>query len=130
MNAIEKLLKLDANKIKMPQKDVEVKRLSESLGEKIVFKLKGVPAPERDSIREMAINSDSEVNITEFRKGMILAGVSEPNLRDESLRKHFNAATPYDLIDKLFLPGESDALYEQITELSGFGEDAVAEIKN
>jgi hypothetical protein len=129
MNAIEKLLKLDANKLQLPTKEVEVSRLSDLTGGQYILKLQAVSAPETESIREMATKND-EVDISEVRKGIILAGVKEPNLRDETLRKHFGAATPYDLIDKLFLPGEREAIYEQISMLSGYADGAVAEVKN
>jgi hypothetical protein len=129
MNAIEKLLKLDSNKIQLPCKEVEITRLSKLLGEKFIVKLQAVGAPESDSIRDMAIKNDG-VDVNELRKGHILAGVREPNLRDESLRKHFGAVTPYDLLDKLFLPGEREALYEEISKLSGYDDGAVAEVKN
>jgi hypothetical protein len=129
MNVIEKLLKLDTNKIQLPTKEIEVTRLSKLLGEKFVLSLQAVGSPESDAIRDMAFKDD-DVDVIEVRKGHILAGVKEPNLRDESLRKHFGAATPYDLLDKLFLPGEREALYEEISKLSGFGEGAVTEVKN
>jgi hypothetical protein len=129
MNTIEKLLKLDSNKIQLPSKEVEITRLSKLLGEQFILKLQAVSAPEAESIREMAIKND-DVDIIEIRKGMILAGIKEPNLRDESLRKHFGAATPYDLLDKLFLPGESESIYEELNKLSGYDDNAVAEIKN
>jgi hypothetical protein len=129
MNAIEKLLKLDVNKLQLPTKEVEVERLSKLTGEQFILKLQAVSAPETESIRDMATKND-EVNIVEVRKGIILAGVKEPNLRDETLRKHFGSATPYDLIDKLFLPGEIEAIYNQISNLSGYDDGAVAEVKN
>jgi hypothetical protein len=129
MNAIEKLLKLDSNKLQLPTKEVEVSRLSNLTGEQYILKLKAVSASETESIRDMATKND-DVDIAEVKKGIILAGVVEPNLRDETLKKHFSAATPYDLIDKLFLPGEKEAIYDQISKLSGYGEGAVAEVKN
>jgi hypothetical protein len=129
MNAIEKLLKLDSNKIQLPTKEVEIPRLSKLLGEQFVFKLQAVSASDTESIREMAIKNDN-VDIFEIRKGIILAGVKEPNLRDESLRTHFGAVTPYDLLDKLFLAGEKEAIYEEINKLSGYDEGSVTEVKS
>jgi hypothetical protein len=129
MNIIEKLLKLDAGKIELPQKEVEIKRLSKLSGEKVIFKLQGVHPDKQDSIREMAIKGD-KIDVAEVRLENILEGVKEPNLRDAALMKHFGAATPYDLVNKLLLPGEQDALYENIQELSGYGDDAVQEVKN
>lgn len=130
MNTIELLLKMDAKKIQMPTKEVVIKRLSDAAGAPVKFKLQGVDSPTSDSIREMAMKDNGTINIDEVRKATILAGVKEPNLRDSSLAAHFGAATPYDLIDKILAPGEKDALYGEITNLSGYDEDAVAEVKN
>ncbi|MCM3599394.1 XkdN-like protein [Robertmurraya korlensis] len=129
MNAIEKLLKLDASKLQMPTKEVEVKRLSDLLGEQFIVKIKGISSDKLDEIRDMAIKDDV-LDVNEVRKATVLSGIAEPNLRDEELCKHIGAATPYDLVDKLFLPGEKDALYEQINKLSGYNEGAVEDIKN
>lgn len=129
MNTVEMLLKLDAKKIELPKKEVEVKRLSDLVGSPFILKLQGLDSKTQDEVREMGIK-ENDIDYKEVKLGTILAGVKEPSLRDESLRKHFGAVTPYDLIQKLFTPGESDALYEEISKLSGYGDNAVEEIKN
>ena len=60
----------------------------------------------------------------------VLAGVKEPNLKNKELMEKFNAPTPKELLQKLLLSGEITNLYNVISELSGYGPDSVAEVKN
>jgi hypothetical protein len=133
MNTIEQLLSLDANKLELPKREVEVTRLSDLTGKKVIFKLQGLDTETVDSIREMSIKENS-VSTSELRAGFILAGVKEPNLRDPALLKKFGVPTPPEVVNKLLLPGERDTLFEEISDLSGFGEGTVTkqieEIKN
>jgi hypothetical protein len=129
MNTIEKLLKLDFNKLQLPSKEVEITRLSELTGDQVIFKLRGVDSDTLDSIRDMATKGD-RYDILEARVGTVVAGVVEPNLKEPTLIKHFGVVTPYDLVKKMLTPGESEALYEIISKLSGYDEGAVAEVKN
>lgn len=50
----------------------------------------------------------------------VLAGVTEPNLRDMQLCERFGAATPVELVAKMFLPGEIEEIAEHIERLSGY----------
>jgi Phage XkdN-like tail assembly chaperone protein, TAC len=128
MNTLEMLLKMDAKKAKLPRKDVEIKRYSQP-DNPAIFSLQGLDAETLENIREMA-DKESGMDFTEIKLGSVLAGVISPNLRDGDLLRHYEAATPHDLIKKLFSPGEIDRLYDVISELSGYGKDAVEEIKN
>jgi Phage XkdN-like tail assembly chaperone protein, TAC len=135
MNVLETLLALDKNKLALPTKVVEVKRLSEVAGKPVIFVLQGLTQERVQSIREMAtkMNPDtkeSEMDFNEIRLATIAAGVKEPNLRDKNLLEYYGVPTPYELIKKLLLPGEIDALYEQISILTGFDEKVVQEVKN
>jgi hypothetical protein len=129
MNTIDLLLGLDSNKIEFPKREVELTRLTELTGQKVIFKLQGLDGETVDSIRQMAMKEDG-INNTELRVGFILAGVKEPNLRDAALMKKFGVPTPPEVINKLLTPGERDQLFEEISDLSGFGEEYVSEIKN
>ncbi|UGB31709.1 phage tail assembly chaperone [Metabacillus sp. B2-18] len=120
------LLNIDPKKFELPSKQVKIKRL----GEDAVFTLKGLDNPRIEEIREMATNKDGELNIAEFQAETILSAVIEPNLRNGEYLKHFGVATPYDLVDKLFLPGERQYIYGTIQDLSGFADDAIEEVKN
>ena len=120
------LLNIDPKKFELPSTKVKIKRL----GEDAVFTVKGLDNKRLDEIREMCTNSEGELNTSNFQAELILTGVIEPNLRSEEYSKHFGVVTPYDLIDKLFLPGERQYLYGTIQELSGYSDDAIEEVKN
>ena len=55
MNTLDLLLKLDESKIKKPTKQVEIRRLSEVLGEKVVFTCQAVTANKMAEIQEMVL---------------------------------------------------------------------------
>ena len=61
-------------------------------------------------------------------------GIKEPNFADENLLKHFNAFTPIDIFEKLFLAGEVNDIYNKIAKLSGYDKDEkeknIEEVKN
>ncbi|PGT89216.1 XkdN-like protein [Bacillus sp. AFS040349] len=120
------LLNIDPKKFDLPTKQVKIKRL----GEDAVFTIKGLNNPRLEEIREMATNKEGEINSAEVQVETILSGIVEPNLRNGEYLKHFGVATPYDLVDKLFLPGERQYIYGTIQDLSGFADDAIEEIKN
>ncbi len=44
-------------------------------------------------------------------------GIKEPNFADKGLLKHFNAFTPIDVFEKLFLAGEVNNIYNKIVSL-------------
>lgn len=60
---------------------------------------------------------------------MILAGVTDPDFRNKELNEKYGAATPADLVKKLFLPGEIDDLCREIEKLSGYRQNMVEEVK-
>lgn len=134
-NILDLLLKADLTKIRRPIKNVEIKRLSEVLGETVVFKCEALDAEKFNEIQENAlqINEKGEfesINTSEMQIFAILEGVKEPNLKSRELMDKFGAVTPKELIKALLLPGEISNLYSMISDLSGFTKDAVAEIKN
>lgn len=131
MSALDLLLKLDQTKLKRPTKEVEVKRLSALTGEKVVFLCEALTADEMEGIQEQVLNvKEQDVDVGEMQKLAVLAGVKEPNLKSKELLENYNAVTPKELLKKLLLPGEIAALYNTISDLSGYGEDAVEELKN
>lgn len=135
MNTIDLLLGLDTNKIQKPTREVEIKRLSAIAGSKVIFKCQAVDADTYSDIQQNAINLSSKGDVTSINMGemqtfMVLGGVIEPSLKDQALLSHYCSVTPKDLVSKLLLPGEVTTLFNVINELSGFGEDAVEDIKN
>lgn len=134
-NALDLLLNSDLSKIKRPTKDVEITRLSEVLGETMVFKCEALDAEKFNEIQDNAlvINEKGEfqnINTSELQIFTIMEGVKEPNLKSKELLTKLGAITPKDAIKLLLLPGEISNLYNVISDLSGFNKDTVQEIKN
>ncbi len=133
-NTLDLLLKLNPDQITKPSRQVEMKRLSEVLGEKVVFTCQAINADKFSEIQEQAVkigNGQIEnIDTGEIQIFTILEGVKEPSLKSKELREKLNCHTPKELVTRLLLPGEITQLYNIISELSGFGGDTVAEIKN
>jgi len=128
---LDLLLKLDQSKLKRPTREVEIKRLSDLTGEKVVFVCEALTADEMGGIQEMVLDvKKQDVDVPEMQVLTVLAGVKEPNLKDKDLLGCYNVPTPKELLRKLLLPGEIAALYQTISDLSGYGEGAVREVKN
>lgn len=125
MNALEKLLKADAEKItEKPKKTIEIKRLSKVLGSKFEITVEALDADLLAEISEShtEYSKTGKVKSTDnFGIGVetILNGVVEPNLRDKELLNHFGCTTPSDLVKKLFLAGEMGLIANTISELCG-----------
>lgn len=135
MNTVDLLLGLDTKSILKPVKDIEIKRLSTIAGSPVIFKCQAVDSDDYNDIQQNAIKLNSKGDLTGIDMGemqlfMVLGGVQEPNLKDAKLLSHFGVVTPKELVKKLLLPGELTTLFNEINNLSGFGDNAVEEIKN
>lgn len=139
MSLIDKLLSTDAGKLtEKPFKIYEVPRLSEKLGMKFEVRLEAVPPQRYAEIQRQAIDFSKkgnfkDVNMFDPKITTLLAGIKEPDLKDNRLLDHFGAVTPKELIMKLFLAGEIDDIRNEIDTLSGYEKDeeeADEEIKN
>lgn len=128
---LDLLLQVDEAKLIKPRREVEIKRLSESVGQKVVFTCEAIAPAKMAEIQEMVMDvRKQEVDIPEMQLMTVLAGVKEPNLKSNELLDKFKAPTPKELLLRLLLPGEIQSLYNIISELSGYGEKAVEEVKN
>ncbi|NLY09364.1 MAG: hypothetical protein GXZ11_05635 [Tissierellia bacterium] len=79
------------------------------------------------------------IDSTSFKGGghedqyLIYTCCEEPNLRDKELQETYECSEPFDIVDKIFLPGEIQRTAKLLTEACGYKEDAakvVEEIKN
>lgn len=134
MSLVDKLLQLDVAKIKMPEKEIEIKRLSELLGEKVIFKIKAIDGEKYADIQRMSIDYDNmgkikDIDNFKLQVLTIIEGVVDPNFKDKQLLDHYNCATPEDLVKKLLLAGEIVDLANEIAVLSGF-ETEPEDVKN
>ena len=107
----------------LPEKRVEVKRLSRLAGEPVVFRLKALTY---DQTRRVQDKPRGEQAVE-----MVLLGCTEPNWRAPGLLDPAkNIATPIDAIKAKLTAGEIDELYIEIQMLSGYIDRALADVKN
>ena len=138
MNLVDILLNADTNAVLAEKtEEYEVERLSKILGEKFVLTLKAIPAKRYSEIQTTAINMNGKRKSVDLYKMQMLTlneGIKEPNLADTNLLKKFNATTPFDMYEKLFLAGEITDIANKISALSGYSEEEkqqnIEEIKN
>lgn len=124
---LELLLALDKSKIKRPTQSYEITRLSKLAGEKVSFTLQACTADEFEEIGEIANGDSATAQIFTLIKSVI-----EPNLKDPKLLEAYDATTPKELLQNpdFLLPGERYQLYSFASDLAGYGEDAIVELKN
>ena len=134
MNAVELLMSVDRGKIEaLPEKTIELKRLSEMVGEPYNVTMRAIPARRAVEILSTGADRDGGVDYGKAFDANLLtvaAGLVEPDLKDRSLQKHFGAATPKDLAEKVFTGGEIAQMATIIMQLSGYGTETETEIKN
>lgn len=107
----------------LPEKRVEVKRLSRLAGEPVVFRLKALTY---DQTRRVQDKPRGEQAVE-----MVLLGCTEPNWRAPGLLDPAkNIATPIDAIKAKLTAGEIDELAVEIQMLGGYIVRALEDIKN
>ncbi len=132
MNTIERLLKLDAGKLKTPEKEVKIKL--KKVGEEFIFPCKAVDPEMVSELQENSIEFKkgdiNKIKMYDTKVMTIIEGC--PSIfKSSELMKHFGAATPKDLVKKLLVSGEIDELKGKIDKLGGYEkEDNEDEIKN
>lgn len=127
MGIFEKLLETDPEKIsKRETKKIEVKRLSELFGEPFVVECRPLNSEQLEHIGEI-----SKTN-AETRKNTVLEAcrVEGKKFSCKELREKFGVVTGGDVLNQLFLLGEVSALYQTVSEMSGYGKNVVEEVKN
>ena len=137
MSLVDKLMAIDKGAFAEERTGIyRVKRLSEIIGEPIDIKLRALPGDLYVDITTRMLDKNGNPAFTktyDVNALLVVEGVAEPNLKDESLQKHFGAASPKELAKKLFQGGELTAVANEITKLSGFSqsdEEIEAEVKN
>ena len=132
MNIIDKLMKIDAGMLETPTAIHEM--YVTKIGEKLEFEIQAINPERMDDIQQKAVKIENgEVVGVDLYKTKVLTILEGcPMFKDKALREHFNCPTPKELIGKLLLKGEIDALVEAIDNLSELKEikGAEDEIKN
>lgn len=134
MNTVDLLLKMDAGKIaEIPSREMEIKRLSDIAGEPFMVKVTAIAGQRFSELAGAALGDDGKVDFGRAygsNSQIAVAGLVDPDLTNKDLQAHFKAATPKELLEKLFLGGEITRIADAITDLSGYGKDTEEKVKN
>ncbi|AWI04062.1 phage tail assembly chaperone [Clostridium drakei] len=132
MSKIDLLLKLDKSKLVRPTKEIEIKRLSEVLGEPFSVTVQSITADEFEDIQNaVSINADGKVESEKnIQAKYVVSGIKDPDFNNQQIIEQFGAINAAEAVNNIFLPGEITAIFNVINELSGFSKDSVKEIKN
>lgn len=125
LSVVDLLLRSELPDIRkqLPEKRVEVRRLSEQAGQPVVFRLQGLPYGEVQKIRSM---SDAEAPLQ-----ILLGGCRDPDFGDRRLlRPEAGIVTPSDALKAMLTPGEIMDLSQEIEKLSGFRQKTISDVKN
>lgn len=106
----------------LPAARYRVKRLSELIGEDVVFTLRGLPYGKVQKLRE-SLSDDVSVHI-------LLQGCVEPDLKDPALKERYGGATPAETVKAMLLPGEIEDLSRAVEKLCGYRRTTIDEVKN
>ena len=101
----------------LPTARYRVKRLSELLGEDVVFELRALPYGKVSELKE-SMSEDLSVHI-------VLS-----DLKDPALQAKFGGATPAETVKALLLPGEIEDLSRAVERLCGYRTATIEEVKN
>lgn len=119
MNTVEKLLNMDAGKLKMPSSIFEL--YCKKLDDTLEIECNAIDPERFDEIRMNSMDVDSgnleNINVYELKVNTILE--SCPMFRNMEVVENLGLATPKDLIKKLLLAGEIDNLYEEVNKVNG-----------
>lgn len=111
-NALEVLLGMEPPQTRTAR--IKMVDLSASAGAPVVFQVRGLPY---DTMRALLRESGERDDIN---LAIILAGVTEPDLKRTDLLTRYGVPTPEDLLPKLLSAGEISELAQRIEQLSGY----------
>jgi len=146
INIVDLLLGADLGKIKNPYEDVEITRLSETLGAPFTVRCNALSQDKHEELQDLSVDvvgKEVDLDINKLQILTVIEGVdivipgkdgapvSGGSLfKNNDIKSKFKAATPKDLVKIMLLPGEIAKLYETISRISGFSDDAVKKVKN
>ena len=134
MTIAEELLKADAKKAdELATGTYESKRLARILGKSgtVTIQIKEIPTKRlAEYLDGTQKNGDYNFpKLLEASNKIVLAGVTEPSLKDKDLQEHFGCKLGIDLVEKLF-GNEVIEISNAIQSLSGIADVDEDEIKN
>lgn len=137
VNILDLLLGSDIGDIKLPTKQVEIVRLSEVYGAPFIITVSALSPDKYEEVQDMAVSvkgKDADIDVSLLQSLVVMEGVLDPSgkpmFKNKDLMAKFKASTPKELVRNLLLSGEVANVYGIISDLSGFGENAITEVKN
>ena len=135
VNILDLLLGSDVGEIKLPTKEVEITRLSQVYGAPFILTIKAITPAKFEEIQDMSIDvkgKDADIDITQLQLFTVIEGVVDatgaPMFKNKELMSKFKVSTPKDLVRAILLSGEIAKIYGEISELAGFGDNAVKKL--
>lgn len=119
---IDLLLNADNGSFKLPEKEVKHNRLSDQLGSDVIFTIRALSLTRLEEIKQQAAEDDAELYAR-----VVAEGIVTPDLG--RLKEKFGVLKKTDVVKKLLLAGEITRLYMIISELSGYGQGTLEDIK-
>lgn len=123
-NVLDVLLRDDLPDMRkeLPEKRVEMTRLSGLAGAPVEFTLRGLTYSQVRKLQDRADDRSAYA---------VLYGCAEPDWKDPRLlNKEMGLVTPIDVIKAKLLPGEIEDLFVEIQLLSGYLRRTIRDIKN
>lgn len=137
VNALDLLLGGDMNKIKLPTKRIEITRLSEAYGSPFCVTLQAISASKWEELQDMALkiqgkDLDIDTNLLQIFVVMesVLDDSGKPLFKNKELMMKFGSPTPKELVKNILLSGEIVSIYGAVSDISGFKDSSIAEVKN
>lgn len=117
-NTLDILLSLDIRE--KEEKQVKILRLSKK-DKPVIFTVKALGFNRVAEIKNMG-SEEAVIHL-------LLAGVKDPDLKDQRLLDKYGAATPVEMVKRLLLPGEIDDIAREIELLSGYRKKTLEDFK-
>ena len=135
--SIDMLMRLDREKVaEVPVKDIKANRLSQLMGQDVTVEIKALAGDTYMDLLATATNKKGNVDVSKTYRAqalIVVEAMQSPSLKDKELQVHFGAASPIDLAKTLFPGGELTKIFQEVADLSGFGDNEdedLEEIKN
>lgn len=135
--SIDMLMRMDREKVaEVPVKDIKANRLSQLMGQDVTVEIKALAGDTYMDLLATATNKKGNVDVSKTYRAqalIVVEAMQSPSLKDKELQVHFGAASPIDLAKTLFPGGELTKIFQEVADLSGFGDDEdedLEEIKN
>lgn len=124
MSNIRTLLVNNQEALKRPTKEIEIPRLTESIGEPFNVTIKAINMRQlKETMRD--VDTEDIAGRFEYACLVVREGLEDPKVTDKELQKSLEAPNWEELLNKIFLAGEIMTISEEILTLSDLTGEAM-----